>query len=123
MEKLFKLLQLYVLDHNWNEKFELLYNKETGKDKIHLVMNNRFMHTKIRHYDTDCVIISKRFWFILWLIEHKHINIYKLMDARHQYYKVCWTYPHWKAVDLYENVLAVIAVHDDPVEYLSNYLN
>lgn len=114
MDKLFKLLELYIYERWWQEKFVLRWWQ------IHLIRKNRVQNQ--HHYDTDCIIISKRFGFIQWLYQHKHIDWYKYVDARHCMYKVCGTYPHWKSLDILDNILAVLAIEENPISFLIDSL-
>lgn len=106
MEKLRKLLQYYE-----DERKDMCLTKK----KI-CYGNNKALK------DNMLLIISKWYWFIERAYRHKHIDWYKYTDARHCMYKVSWTYPHWKAVDIVNNIIMVLSCEDEPLEFLIDTL-
>lgn len=80
---------------------------------------------EIRSSLVDDVIISKRFWFIAWLIENKHIKPYKA-------YKdfIDWNFVQfdwWEPIPsvnwmLYDSILCWLAISDNPIELLISIL-
>ena len=102
MDKLRKLLQYYEDERkkmNPTIKKINYWNNKAVKDNV-------------------LTIISLQYWFIRRAYRHKHIDYFRYTDATHCMYKVSWTYPHWKAVDVLRNIIMVLSCEEDPLEFL-----
>ena len=68
-------------------------------------------------------LISKKFWFIKWLVENDKIRdldkleyVYWIEMVRH------WTEELYTTYSLYENLLMLLSISDTPIDDLINYL-
>ena len=70
----------------------------------------------------EIVLISKKFWFIQWLIENDKINRSKvLISFSMAEYDGLWnTYWHW--VDDNQRLLMILTISDTPIKDLVSYL-
>jgi len=96
MEKLIELLNEYweydLVEHNW-EICKWTTDDETGEINIYTDYTNN--------------IISKKFWFIKWLVDNDKIDESKIEI-------------HW--FSFYESVLMELAIKDNPIEFLCSVL-
>lgn len=114
MEKLFELLQIYIIERQWREQFKLHW------DKIILWRPHK-LH-KFPQYDTNAVIISKRFWFIEWLVENDKIDTDELLDIYWETSQSMWQDNKYELYSEYERLLMLLALQDEPIEFLCNKL-
>ena len=106
MEKLIELLNEYDgKNHWWDYDEEYLTSKEFYEE------------------NWDLEIISKKFWFIKWLVENDKIRdldkleyVYWIEMVRH------WTEELYTAYSLYENLLMLLSISSSPIEDLISYL-
>ena len=66
-------------------------------------------------------IISKKFWFIKWLIENNKVNIVKEVINDIEYYG------HWQIENVdcysqYDSLLMLLSIQDDPISFLASIL-
>lgn len=66
-------------------------------------------------------IISKKFWFIKWLIENNKVNIVKEVINDIEYYG------HWQIENVdcysqYDSLLMLLSIQDDPISFLVSVL-
>jgi len=62
----------------------------------------------------ETILISKKFWFIKWLVQNDKINYDKLEDN-----------PDWFYIDLSDNyleILALLSIQDEPISFLISIL-
>lgn len=100
MEKLIELLNEY--DSNWGV---------TGYWALFNSMNEWISEKE------DLQVISKKFWFIKWLIENDKIEL----KAWHLY----WFQPimsNRQPFTLYETLLMLLSIQDNPIEFLCSIL-
>jgi len=98
MEKLIKLLNEYD-DNNWGvTDYWALFNR----------MNEWISGTE------DLQVISKKFWFIWWLVQNDKIDFRKLDDN-----------PDWYDINTnreYLDLVALLSIQDNPIEFLCSVL-
>ena len=107
MEKLFELLQIYIIERQWREQFKLHWDK--------IILWRPYKLRKFPQYDTNAVIISKRFWFIQRLVENGEIDLEKLDK------KLLKIWIH-KNVWFYEWLLMLLSIQDEPINFLISIL-
>lgn len=109
MEKLIELLNEYNEIHNY-APIEY-YDDGT----------NGFETNYVAFYKT-CIIISKQFWFIKWLVDNDKINNERIDNVVED----CWTDEIWayycKCYWTYESLLMLLATQDEPIEFLISIL-
>ena len=103
--KLIKLLNEYL-----NDGQERLYACHPLDEDF-----DKFFHTKDWEWIIEeAQVISKKFWFIKWLILNDKINFYKLEDDSSWYNIDTW-------ID-YLDMLALLSIQDNPIEFLVSIL-
>lgn len=108
MKKLFELLQIYIIERQWREQFKLHWDK--------IILWRPYKLHRFPQYDTNAVIISKRFWFIQWLVENDKIDldnkelISLMSELREQRNPT-------------KCLLMLLSISDTPIEDLILYLN
>lgn len=118
MEKLIELLNEYT-QNNYKELWIMEWCKWNDfEDKWWLF----FVEMTKRDYTMEEeTLISKKFWFIEWLVENDKINMGK---ARYHwdkiYYKEYWEWDF--CCTNYEFVIMLLAISDTPIEYLISLL-
>lgn len=114
MGKLFELLQIYIIERQWREQFKLHWDK--------IILWRPYKLRRFPQYDTNSVIISKRFWFIQRLVENDKIDLWeKLFNLTKNDNK--------KSIILDNNdfswedtFLMLLSISDTPIEDLISYL-
>ena len=108
MEKLIELLNEYweydLVEHNW-EICKWSTDDETGEINIYTDYTNN--------------IISKKFWFIKWLVDKDKIDFDKVYEKEeNENIDICMS---WKDADMYW-LLMLLSISDTPIEDLISYL-
>ena len=106
MEKLIELLNEYDSSNWWKETDEWI-------DNI----------WKIYEFHSELQIISKKYWFIKWLVENDKIDR-DIMDGKKFYYYLEKSENmHWdKNFSRHERLLMLLSISDTPIEDLVSYL-
>ena len=95
----------------WMEKLiELLNEYETT-----LEPNEQIEWTENWVKSTPLVIISKKYWFIKWLVENEKIEWNNKDIAIKE-----WIL--WKSIDNYHSLLMALAIQDEPINFLISIL-
>ena len=68
----------------------------------------------------DLEIISKKFWFIKWLVENDKIDLDKVRE-KSDFFPV-EKVPEYNSYSDYESLLMLLAISDTPIEDLLLYL-
>ena len=71
--------------------------------------------------DEAMVICSKKFWFIKWLVENDKIDT----DIVYKKWFLARTYDKdevWKCFEPYEEILMLLAIQDEPINFLISIL-
>ena len=113
MEKLIELLNEY--EKSQLNEFEL----EKYEEWWYCKWNWRIFRGNWEndHELTLYELCSKQYWFIKWLVENDKIDIEKVIDTAKS--SVIDTYYYEEAIDdIYIPLLMVLAVKDEPIEYL-----
>ena len=106
MDKLIVLLNEFIDD--WQERLYACYSLDDWFDK--------FFHTKDGEWIIEeAQVISKKFWFIEWLVENKEINRKKLDSPR-------FTALVDNTLDSYYALLMLLSIQDEPIDFLSSIL-
>ena len=119
MEKLIELLNEYQWQDSWS------YDEKQGTPYIWWGDD----------LDYECYIISKKYWFIKWLVENEKI------DFESENYPLKKCYPYYDDVlaivsqnintyedyckscyDKYESLLMLLSIQDNPIEFLVSIL-
>lgn len=114
MEKLFELLQIYVIERQWREQFKLHWDK--------IILRRPYKLRRFPQYDTNAVIISKRFWFIQWLIENDELDLWSntFTEKEEHYF---WEQPDFTFQSVkYTHLLMLLSVSESPIEFLISIL-
>ena len=97
MEKLIELLNEYENTDNWENRYQV-----------------EFRESKI---------ISKKFWFIKWLVENDKIDLWKIKKLyRKSNEHSVHTYPIMYEYSDYESLLMILAIQDEPIKFLISIL-
>lgn len=70
---------------------------------------------------TDVYLICKRYWFIKWLVEHDKIDT----DIVYRMWFLCKTYDKdevWEYFEPYEEILMLLSIQENPIEFLVSIL-
>ena len=115
MKKLLNLLNEYAhtyadhYDDTW-EEIEIIFTDHNDQC---------FSYECDWKYTTlvDDVVISKRYWFIQWLVENEKINFSKLNSIH------LWKWLNvFTEVELYEDLIMLLSIQDNPIEFLTSIL-
>ena len=115
MEKLIELLNEYA--HTYADHYD-----DTGKEiEIRFITHTDQCFTYECEWKVetlvDDVVISKRYWFIKWLVENEKIDYTKLNKIH------TWK---WLNVlieqELYEDLVMLLSIQDKPIEFLISVL-
>ena len=120
MEKLIELLNEYEKVREKSE-YQKMSNKEHKwfssfyfplcfwhPEGISGAMTNEF------HEWAESVICSKKFWFIQWLVDNEKI--------KEEEYQFIWTDEMQYTYSKYENLLMLLSIQDNPIEFLISIL-
>ena len=68
---------------------------------------------------TDCTlnIISKKFWFIWWLVRENKIDLLKLTLMKLRYTDILVSHFSWE-----DRIIMILSVEDNPIEFLVSIL-
>ena len=107
MEKLIELLNEYEKRESW------ISNARTTNFAFLYYLNNPAPISELN-------LISKKYWFIKWLVENDKINEGKVKKEAEYY----WTdeYDVYEGYVFYHRLLMLLAVSDTPIEDLISYL-
>ena len=64
-------------------------------------------------------IISKKFWFIQWLVENEKIDTTNLQDYWDRWEMWIWVFANMYKSDL---IILTLAIQDNPIEFLASIL-
>lgn len=135
MEKLIDLLNEYEIEreekiNSFNDKEKPLWEwyKDCTGDLTFEPTDNNKMNWEYFSWDTaHSVIISKSYWFIQWLVQKDKINIEEIENS--EYYLIDWMYYYerkkfWIELkeDLEEILLMLLAISENPIEFLFTIL-
>lgn len=123
MEKLLELMNDYA--HTYADHYD-----DTGAEitiTFFSHTDNCFQYACDGGYETlvDDVVISKRYWFVWWLIENKKLKSYRAYkDFIHQNYI---EFDGWVTIpsvnwQLYDSILCWLAIQDNPIDFLISIL-
>ena len=108
MEKLIELFKDYV-ENYWND------TKDPTID-IGVIYDWQWFYVGARFY-SDEKVLSKKFWFIKWLVDNDKINT--------ESWPLYWFQPimnNRQPFTLYESLLMLLSISDTPIEDLISYL-
>lgn len=108
MKKLKKLLNEFMENEEkrWPDKLTRISNIDNSWEPTFELEN--------WYYFNQWYIISKQFWFIKRLVDNDKIDLTKLEDNSDWYWIELWD-------DCYE-VLALLSIQDEPIEFLVSIL-
>ena len=116
MEKLIELLLECKPQIHYLDKPKGIYDKKYGYG-----IGWYKREWDIGWWFSEEVIISKKFWFIKWLVDKDKIDIEKVIDTAKS--SVIDTYYYEEGIDdIYIPLLMVLAVEDEPIEFLISIL-
>ena len=101
MEKLIELLNEYEWKPSW---YELRWSIWFELDGV----------------PYDDYIITKKFWFIKWLVENDKIDLDKVIE-KSDFFPV-EKVPEYNSYSDYESLLMLLSISDTPIEDLISYL-
>lgn len=110
MEKLIELLKEYTKKYN---NSDLYYTFEL--DKYYWWLS---CYDDIAMQDAAMVVCNKRFWFIEWLVENDKIDRDKVQLKIKGY----WWFAIWCNWNHIECLLMLLAIQDEPIEFLCEIL-
>ena len=117
MQKLIELLNEYEKD--WVNEFET-YVERWYCERTYQILSGKWENSNELK---PCEIISKRYWFIKWLVDNEKINLRKLdyrvsnVDIPVRYY--LWTFIRYS---FEKEILMTLAIQDEPIRFLCEIL-
>ena len=109
MEKLIELFKDYV-DNHWTDTKDI--------EKEYWVIDDwQWFLYWTREYLYE-IIVSKKFWFIKWLVENDKIKIPHELDEFPQIYWVDYNSNECKS----DRLIMLLSISSSPIEYLISYL-
>ena len=110
-----KDLRISDTDKQWMKLVDYFNQRREEKfwERHHFNYSNRFDHEHI---------ISKRFWFIQWLVYKDKINFYKVSEAENQLDVDVNVFKSSYDDDNYYWLLMILAISDNPISDLISYL-
>ena len=121
MEKLIELLNEYA--HTYADHYD-----DTGKEiEIRFITHTDQCFTYECEWKVetlvDDVVISKRYWFIKWLVENDKIDLWKIKKLyRKSNEHSVYTYPIMYEYSDYESLFMILSISDTPIDDLISYL-
>ena len=134
MEKLIELLNEYEIKRErkfeWFKRDKLPYyewsNKELGDGTItYLWLDKEDYKWEELYWDSaNAVLISKSYWFIKWLVENDKIDINEEWNDYEKTNLYCNSdfFQLQKHYSYYESLLMLLAIQDEPIEFLVSIL-
>lgn len=117
MEKLVKLLNEYHF--SWTEYVWYYLDEKENRIYFRTKVIDKWLIDEQRISDER--IISKKFWFIKWLVDNGKIDMRKAKYYSDSiYYQDYWEWD-WACKD-YEFVIMLLAISDTPIDDLISYL-
>ena len=115
MEKLIELLNEYEAKRH---KTSVIANIRKGEDRLsYLEMNWNY---------SELLCISNGYGFIKWLVDNDKIDLEKLdkKSERKPMYSFEEEWKIWfKLFEVYESLLILLAIQENPIEFLCSVLN
>lgn len=131
IEKLIELLNEYEIKRErkfeWFKRDRLPYykwsNKELGDGTItYLWLNKEDYKWEELYWDSaNAVLISKKYWFIKWLVENDKIDIEKMWRFKAER-KNTQIIAIANKSDFYLSLLMLLSIQDEPIEFLVSIL-
>jgi len=114
MEKLIELLNEYweydLVEHNW-EICKWATDDETGEINIYTDYTNN--------------IISKKFWFIKWLVDNDKIDTVLFANELNKVVYLSdfvFRNDEWFYKTIYKQLLMLLSIQDNPIEFLCSVI-
>ena len=114
MEKLIELLNEYweydLVEHNW-EICKWTTDDETGEINIYTDYTNN--------------IISKKFWFIKWLVDNDKIDTVLFANELNKVVYLSdfvFRNDEWFYKTIYKQLLMLLSIQDNPIEFLCSVI-
>lgn len=122
---LVKLLNEYEVKASEEFEIEPHYEFTISKDnniKIHDTIDWR----NFDEFESQCIIISKWYEFIAWLVENKYFKEYKATSNYLDNEKIV-SFTDWPTINninwqLYDSILWALAIDNNPIELLLNIM-
>ena len=111
MEKLLQLLNEYQTQRGSKFKFS---SYDERSQSFLLVDSNEVLWEE--------TIISKKFWFIQWLADNDRIDYYKVGEIVDTYKWSLREKAYVVSDCVYESMLMILAIQDDPISFLVSIL-
>jgi len=112
MDELIKLLREYKpSEYDYVEHDGGIFNRETDSTGEYN-----------RYFDLEPVIISKKFWFIKWLVDNDKIKFYKVSEAENELDVNVNVFKSSYNDDNYYWLLMILAISDSPIKFLVGIL-
>ena len=104
--------------------------KESWLEKLIELLNEYETENIIAEYwiidlSNEYFVISKKFWFIQWLVENEKVDVEKVKE---KIWIPCFVwYTEWEISCVndkedYEQLLMLLSIQDNPIEYLCEIL-
>ena len=120
MEELIELLNEYEKD--WLNEFEKYTERWYCERTKQILCGKWENNNELTPYE----IISKQYWFIKWLVENEKIDLEKVINGAY------WCFPiiyieymqelYSDNESLYESLLMLLAIQDEPISFLISIL-
>jgi len=127
MEKLIELLNEYEIKRErkfeWFKRDRMPYyewsDEEFGDGTItYLWLNKEDYKWEELYWDSaNAVLISKKYWFIKWLVENEKIDYEKVRK-----WEWNWSRWHFETVQPEYYIIMLLAIQDEPIEFLISIL-
>ena len=106
--ELIALLREHCRKHYWFKDNDVI-------DIDHDSIQFHLYHNAKRYFSIGVEkVISKEFWFIKWLVDNDKIDLDKLEDN--------WDWYYIDTGNVYHDMLALLSIQDNPIEFLVSIL-
>ena len=130
MEKLIELLNEYEIEKEKSEWVNVDAYVEFRWDYNH---NRLVRYDETDHWEWDnlywdtavAYLISKSFWFIKWLVENDKIERPEIRSqgyTKPTYWYTTEPYTTCKSIELANTILMILAIKDEPINFLISIL-
>ena len=128
MEKLIELLNEYEIDKDFRD-YEWRIERKTKErmcwTEIMWMSWEQFTWAYVDTDEMERIIISKRYWFIKWLVENDKIDFSLIPNKIKEIWipmKINWEIKYWFDSSDYYWLLMLLSISDTPIEDLISYL-
>lgn len=112
-------IENYLFDKKWDKLIKPLeeYLLELAKkNPLYTNLNVNLPWVSIL-WVHETILISKKFWFIKWLLKNDKIDLLRLTCMNPRYTEILDSDFSWE-----ERIIMILSIQDSPIEFLVNIL-